>query len=65
MVFTHDLDFGALLAAAGSHGPSVIQVRAQDLLPEALAQYRGELVAGALVSIEPDRRRVRLLPLRR
>lgn len=27
VVFTHDLDFGALLAVTGAEGPSVIQVR--------------------------------------
>ncbi|PYR62942.1 MAG: hypothetical protein DMF88_26255, partial [Acidobacteria bacterium] len=34
VVFTHDLDFGALLALTRASGPSVIQVRAQDVLPE-------------------------------
>ncbi len=36
VVFTHDLDFGALLAASHAGGPSVIQVRAQDVLPDHL-----------------------------
>lgn len=36
IVFTHDLDFGAILAATGAAGPSVIQVRADDVLPETL-----------------------------
>jgi predicted nuclease of predicted toxin-antitoxin system len=31
VVFTHDLDFGMLLAARKSRGPSVIQVRTQDV----------------------------------
>jgi predicted nuclease of predicted toxin-antitoxin system len=30
VVFTHDLDFGTLLAHTRASGPSVIQVRAQD-----------------------------------
>lgn len=32
VVFTHDLDFGTLLALTRASGPSVIQVRAQDVL---------------------------------
>jgi len=42
IVFTHDLDFGTLLAIAGERGPSVIQVRTQDVLPaEGAAPRRG------------------------
>jgi len=37
VVLTHDLDFTALLAASQAAGPSVVQVRAQDVLPETLA----------------------------
>lgn len=33
IVFTHDLDFGALLASTHSKRPSVIQVRTQDVMP--------------------------------
>src|ERR1700730_11064328 len=36
VVFTHDLGFGMRLAARKSHGPSVIQVRTQDVLPSAI-----------------------------
>jgi len=36
VVFTHDLDFGMLLALTRATGPSVIQVRAHDVLPEHL-----------------------------
>ncbi|OFV97568.1 MAG: hypothetical protein A3H28_12630 [Acidobacteria bacterium RIFCSPLOWO2_02_FULL_61_28] len=73
VVFTHDLDFGALLAATRARGPSVIQVRAQDVTPEhlvktvvdALHQYGALLESGALVSIEEARARARILPLAR
>lgn len=34
IVLTHDLDFSAILAATGAKAPSVIQVRAQDVLSE-------------------------------
>ncbi len=72
-MLTHDLDFGAILAATGDESPSVVQIRAEDPSPEAigvlllvgLRQMAGELEAGALVTIEPGRARLRLLPLRR
>lgn len=72
IVFTHDLDFGALLAASNAKGPSVIQVRTQNVLPEAIGslvlsairQFEKELLQGALVSIDPTRLRVRILPFR-
>jgi predicted nuclease of predicted toxin-antitoxin system len=72
LVLTHDLDFSAILAATGGDKPSVIQIRADALSPEdigssvlaALALLESELRAGALLTIEPARTRVRLLPLR-
>jgi predicted nuclease of predicted toxin-antitoxin system len=36
LVFTHDLDFGILLAHSRDSGPSVIQVRTQDVTPDHL-----------------------------
>ena len=36
VVFTNDLDFSALLALTRADGPSVVQVRLQDLLPMAI-----------------------------
>jgi predicted nuclease of predicted toxin-antitoxin system len=33
VVFTHDMDFGALLAATRARGPSVLQVRVNDTMP--------------------------------
>ena len=36
VVLTHDLDFGMLLALTNAGGPSVIQVRAQNVVPEHL-----------------------------
>ena len=44
IVFTHDLDFGALLANRKTRQPSVIQVRTQDVLPAAI----GDMVVRAL-----------------
>ena len=73
VVFTHDLDFGALLAVTQAIAPSVFQVRTQDTLPDAigelvlmaLQQCREELVSGALVTIDAKRMRVRVLPINR
>ena len=70
-VFTHDLDFGTMLALTQATGPSVIQIRGQNVLPEdiglvviaALRQHEAALAAGALVVVDPKKSRVRLLPL--
>lgn len=70
-VFTHDLDFGTLLALTHATGPSVLQVRAQDVLPGSLAdvvtaalkQHDADLASGALVVIEESRTRARILPI--
>jgi predicted nuclease of predicted toxin-antitoxin system len=71
IVFTHDLDFGHLLALTHAAGPSVIQVRSEDVLPEsigpvvlrAIHQYQDALESGALVVIEPADFRIRILPI--
>lgn len=71
VLFTHDLDFGAILAASGDRAPSVVQLRTDDVLPEScgaavvsvLRQHAQILSEGALVTIDATRKRVRLLPL--
>jgi predicted nuclease of predicted toxin-antitoxin system len=71
VLFTHDLDFGMLLAARKAHGPSVIQVRTQDVLPSAIGNRvlraieaaAVQLEAGAIVTVDLARNRIRLLPL--
>jgi len=73
VVFTHDLDFGAILAASGAAAPSVIQFRVVDPLPStdaagvirAIRRFETELREGALISIEPRRARARVLPIKR
>jgi predicted nuclease of predicted toxin-antitoxin system len=73
IVFTHDLDFGTLLAASDVKGPRVIQVRTQNVMPEALGEtdvnaikkFKNELDAGSLISIDQRQARARILPLRR
>jgi predicted nuclease of predicted toxin-antitoxin system len=70
-VFTHDLDFGSTLALTHAGKTSVIQVRAQRVLPEhigqtvigALKQFEQDLAVGALVVVEPAKSHVRVLPI--
>lgn len=72
VLFTHDLDFTATLAASGASGPSVIQFRAGDVLPQALAptllaaldQFETALRRSAIVVVTPSESRARVLPLR-
>lgn len=71
VVLTHDLDFSAMLAATHGDKPSVVQIRSEDVSPDvigravidALRQMRTDLDAGALLTIDPNRTRLRLLPL--
>jgi predicted nuclease of predicted toxin-antitoxin system len=73
VVITHDLDFGAMLAAHRGAKPSVVQIRAEDAsasligrqIIEALFRFGAELEDGVLLTIEPARTRVRFLPLKR
>jgi predicted nuclease of predicted toxin-antitoxin system len=72
IVFTHDLDFGDILAATDVSGPSVIQIRTSDTTPghlspilfKALSQYENFLKTGALITLSPSKMRARILPLR-
>jgi predicted nuclease of predicted toxin-antitoxin system len=71
IVFTHDLDFGTMLALTHAAGPSVLQVRAQDVLPghlegvlmAVLRQHETDLASGALVVVDESKCRVRVLPI--
>ena len=73
VLFTHDLDFGAILAATEAEGPSVIQIRAKDISPDhaktlllnVLDKFEKDLLQGVLISVDEERSRVRLLPLTR
>lgn len=73
VVLTHDLDFGSILAVTHGEKPSVVQIRAEDVSPDviglqvvtALRQMESELDAGALLTIDTNRTRLRLLPLQR
>jgi predicted nuclease of predicted toxin-antitoxin system len=71
VVFTHDLDFGATLALTRATGPSVLLVRGRYVLPEdigrvviaAVREHDSTLAAGALVTLDASKVRVRVLPL--
>lgn len=71
MVLLTHLDFSAILAATGARTPSVVQIRSENLDPSliapavirALSQLAAELAAGALVSVEPGRARLTVLPV--
>jgi predicted nuclease of predicted toxin-antitoxin system len=72
VLIANDLDFSAILAAGAVHGPSVVQLRTQDLLSEAAARivaraleaHREDIGRGALLSIDEGGARVRMLPLK-
>ena len=70
VIMTRDLDFGEYVATAGRNRPSIVQLRArrgvpalrEQLVLKALAETREALEEGALVTIDAERVRVRLLP---
>lgn len=72
VVFTHDLDFETMLALTQAEGPSVIQVRTQDVAPAAigklvigaLRQFQSQLEQGALIVLDEANVRARVLPLK-
>jgi predicted nuclease of predicted toxin-antitoxin system len=67
-----DLDFSAILAATQGTKPSVVQIRSDNLssaligdpIIAAIRQMAPELAAGALLTVDPGRTRLNLLPLR-
>jgi predicted nuclease of predicted toxin-antitoxin system len=71
VIFTHDLDFGTMLALTQAEGPSVVQVRTQDVTPraigklvvDALRQFQPHLERGALIILDEAQARARILPL--
>lgn len=70
-VFTHDLDFGTILAFTHADKPSVIQIRMGDVTPDTTASFvisavrnlADDIEKGALITIDPRKKRVNLLPL--
>lgn len=72
VILTHDLDFGSILASNQGNKPSVVQIRTEDVSPNAicakiiiaLRQMRDEFEEGALLTVDPNRTRLNLLPLK-
>ena len=70
VILTNDLDFGAILAATHLESPSVFQIRSLLLDPlkigasvlSCFQKFEHDLKAGALVSYDSERSRVRRLP---
>ena len=71
VILTRDLDFGLILSFMGASKPSVVQIRAKaahpkiigEMVVRALRQAERDLEEGALLTIDPQRFRLRLLPL--
>lgn len=72
VIVSADLDFGDLLALSDAAFPSVILVRSSDHAPYKIAplvlaaveRFTTQLQKGCLVSIDEDKARMRMLPLR-
>lgn len=70
-MITQDLDFSTILAVTQGKKPSGLQIRAENLNPieigeqviAAILRLESELERGALVTVDPKRTRIRLLPL--
>ena len=71
VILTHDLDFGITLITNNQSRPSVVQIRGEDIRPasigklviQTLIQMQTELENGALVTIDANRARLRILSL--
>ena len=71
IVLTYDLDFSTILSVTHELKPSIAQIRASvqyagravDLIATALLQNEIELAKGAILSIDLNKARIRLLPL--
>ena len=71
VVLTTDMDFSAILAAGQGQGPSVVQIRTEDVSPDivgarivnAIRQMEPDLEEGAVLSINDRSARLRVLPI--
>jgi predicted nuclease of predicted toxin-antitoxin system len=71
IIVTLDADFHALMALSGAERPSVIRIRREGLTAEPLIRLildvisicRGDIEAGALVTVRPDAIKIRRLPV--
>jgi len=71
IILTCDLDFGALMAFSGEQHPSIVIFRLGDETPQNVNQRLSEVLnksasalnKGAIILIEQNRYRIRLLPI--
>ena len=71
IVLTCDLDFSAILSTTHGHKPSVVLMRshgfsiekAAEFISSSIIQCSAELKKGAILTIDANRARMRLLPL--
>jgi predicted nuclease of predicted toxin-antitoxin system len=71
VVLTYDLDFGTILSITQADSPSVVQIRAKEALSEkvlslvldALNRTKDDLLKGAILTIDVEHIRLRLLPI--
>ena len=73
IILTHDTDFGTILALSGADKPSVILFRLQatnnltyiNILQQHLPTFADNLLEGALVVIDEEKIRIRMLPIKK
>ncbi|MFP3974605.1 MAG: DUF5615 family PIN-like protein [Dehalococcoidia bacterium] len=71
IILTHDLEFGAILAATRADCPSVLQIRTQNVSPyhlqtlviSVLERFKEHLEKGALITVDEKKSRAHILPL--
>jgi predicted nuclease of predicted toxin-antitoxin system len=71
VVVTLDADFHSILALSGASSPSVIRIRIEGLRAQALVEllkpvlntWNAQLAAGVALTVQPNRIRVRHLPI--
>ena len=70
IIMTQDLDFTAQLALTHCKKPSIVQIRSDNISPEVIGQkvvfglrrMQAELQNGALLTIDLNKSKIRLLP---
>ena len=71
VVVSHDLDFSTILSSTHGKKPSVIQLRTNyldieqiaELIAATIDQFTNEINEGAILSLDVNRSRLRMLPL--
>ncbi len=71
MIFTNDLDFGAILTASNAKSPSVFQLKSEQLMPNIigdliihnLKKFNIELFEGVLLTFDVSKVRSRILQI--